>query len=179
MGVRNLYSIDVDKVTGKIAAAWVGPDQGTNSTTWGPAKTENAVIITSAGNYGWPFCTGNQQGYRAKLPANAQGGSPAPAGWPGTVVGNDTAPGSDGGGFWDCDDPQGILNTSPYNTGLERIPPARPTNIYYGPQGGCYDFARNANDIPQYNATNTAADNDAAGRATGSARSCSAAARRR
>ena len=163
MGVRNLYSIDVDKVTGKIAAAWVGPDQGTNSTTWGPAKTENAVIITSAGNYGWPFCTGNQQGYRAKLPANAQGGSPAPAGWPGTVVGNDTAPGSDGGGFWDCDDPQGILNTSPYNTGLERIPPARPTNIWYGPQGGCYDFARNANDIPQYNATNTAADNNAAG----------------
>jgi glucose/arabinose dehydrogenase len=163
MGVRNLYSIDVDKVTGKISAAWVGPDQGTNSTTWGPAKTENAVIITSAGNYGWPFCTGNQQGYRAKLPATTQGGAPAPAGHPGTVVGNDAAAGSGGGGFWDCDDPQGILNTSPYNTGLERIPPARPTNIYYGPQGGCYDFPRNANDIPAYNATNTAQDNGAAG----------------
>ena len=130
MGVRNLYSIDVDKVTGKIAAAWVGPDQGTNSTTWGPAKTENAVVITSAGNYGWPFCTGNQQGYRAKLPANTGGGRAAPAGHPGTVVGNDTAAGSGGGGFWDCDDPNGILNTSPYNTGLERIPAgaARPTS---------------------------------------------------
>ncbi len=163
MGVRNLYSIDVDKVTGKVAAAWVGPDQGTNSTTWGPAKTENAVIITSAGNYGWPFCTGNQQGYRAKLPANSQGGSPAAAGWPGTVVGNDTAANSNGGGFWDCDDPQGILNTSPYNTGLERVPPARPTNIWYGPQGGCYDFARNDNGIPAYNGTNTAQDTNAAG----------------
>ena len=70
MGVRNLYSIDVDEKTDKIAAAWVGPDQGTNSTTWGPAKTENAVMINSAGNYGWPYCTGNQQGYRAKLPAD-------------------------------------------------------------------------------------------------------------
>ena len=59
MGVRNLYSIDVDDKTDKIAAAWVGPDQGTNSVVWGPAKTENAVMINSAGNYGWPFCTGN------------------------------------------------------------------------------------------------------------------------
>ena len=61
-------------VTGKISAAWVGPDQGTNSVTWGPAKTENAVLISSAGNYGWPYCTGNQQGYRAKLPATTGGG---------------------------------------------------------------------------------------------------------
>ena len=70
MGVRNLYSIDVDDKTDKIAAAWVGPDQGTNSVIWGPAKTENAVMINSAGNYGWPYCTGNQQGYRAKLPGD-------------------------------------------------------------------------------------------------------------
>jgi glucose/arabinose dehydrogenase len=153
MGVRNLYSIDVDDVTGKVAASWVGPDQGTNSTTWGPAKTENAVIIGSAGNYGWPFCTGNNQGYRAKLPANSGGGAAAPFGHPGTVGG-----GADGatGGYWDCDDPQGILNTSPYNTGLERIPAARPTNIWYGPQGGCYDFPRNANGIPNVNGSNTA-----------------------
>jgi glucose/arabinose dehydrogenase len=155
MGVRNLYSIDVDKKTGKIAAAWVGPDQGTNSVIWGPAKTENAVMINSAGNYGWPFCTGNNLGYRAKLPANTGGGLPAPAGHPGTVAGSDPAAGMNGGGYWDCDDPNGILNDSPYNTGLERIPAARPTNIYYGPQGGCYDYPRNANNIPIYNGTNT------------------------
>jgi glucose/arabinose dehydrogenase len=157
MGVRNLYSIDVDDKTDKISAAWVGPDQGTNSTTWGPAKTENAVMINSAGNYGWPFCTGNNQGYRAKLAANSGGGLPAPAGHPGTVVGNDTAAGSGGGGYWDCDDPAGLLNTSPYNTGLERIPAARPTNIWYGPQGGCYDFPRNANDVPVYTGANNSA----------------------
>ena len=31
----------------------------------------------------------------------------------------------------------------------------RPTNIWYGPQGGCYDFPRNANGIPIYTASNT------------------------
>ena len=107
-------------------------------------------MINSAGNYGWPFCTGNQQGYRAKLPATTGGGLAAPVGHPGTVAGGDRRP-ADGGGFWDCDDPNGIVNDSPFNTGLERIPAARPTNIWYGPQGGCYDFPRNANDIPIYN----------------------------
>ncbi len=74
MGVRNLYSIDVDDKTGAVAAAWVGPDQGTNSVIWGPSKTENAVMINSAGNYGWPYCTGNNLGYRAKLPLTTGGG---------------------------------------------------------------------------------------------------------
>ena len=126
MGVRNLYSVDVDKVSGKVTAAWVGPDQGTNSTTWGRAKTENAVIMTSAGNYGWPYCQGNLQGYRAKLPGPANpGGVAAPLGHPGTVGGG--VDGTDGG-WWDCDDPQGVLNDSPYNTGLERIPSMKSTN---------------------------------------------------
>ena len=179
MGVRNLYSIDVDDKTDKIAAAWVGPDQGTNSIIWGPAKTENAVMINSAGNYGWPYCTGNQQGYRAKLPPTPAAASPAPAGHPGTVAG--TTPRADmpdGGGFWDCDDPNGIVNDSPYNTGLERIPAARPTNIWYGPQGGCYDFPRNANDIPIYNGTQHGSDTTPPA-TTAAARSSSAAARRR
>ena len=158
MGVRNLYSIDVDEKTDKISAAWVGPDQGTNSPVWGPAKTENAVQINSAGNYGWPYCTGNQQGYRAKLPSATGGGLAAPAGHPGTVVGNDTTAGSGGGGYWDCDDPNGIVNDSPFNTGLERIPAARSTNLWYGPQGGCYDFPRNANGVPQYTNSNSSAD---------------------
>ena len=106
MGVRNLYSIDVDYKTDKIAAAWVGPDQGTNSTTWGPAKTENAVLMNSAGNYGWPYCRGQPQGYRAKLPCDhrrrprgARPATPAPS-----AAATDGQTG--GGGFWDCDDPR-------------------------------------------------------------------------
>ncbi len=150
MGVRNLYSIDIDPKTDKVAAAWVGPDQGTNSTTWGPAKTENAVLIDSAGNYGWPYCTGDRLDYRAKLPATTGGGAAAPLGHPGTVGG-----GADGqtGGYWDCRGP--LLNDSPYNTGLTTIPAPRPTNIWYGPQGGCHDYPRNANGVPIYNGTNT------------------------
>ena len=53
-------------------------------------------------------------------------------------------------GYWDCDDPNGIVDDSPFNTGLERIPATRSTNLWYGPQGGCYDFPRNANGIREY-----------------------------
>ena len=43
MGVRNLVLDRRGREDEKISAAWVGPDQGTNSPVWGPAKTENAV----------------------------------------------------------------------------------------------------------------------------------------
>src|SRR3954447_23118001 len=87
MGVRNDYTIHIDPKTDKITTAWVGPDQGLDSDIWGPAKTENATILNSAGNFGWPYCQGgNRHYYRAKLPA-ANPGSPAPAGTNGTVGG--------------------------------------------------------------------------------------------
>ena len=50
------------------------------------------------------------------------------------------------------------------------------TNIWYGPQGGCYDFPRNANDIPIY--TGRQQQRDAGGVPSLPVRS-SAAARRR
>jgi glucose/arabinose dehydrogenase/type 1 glutamine amidotransferase len=160
MGVRNLYSIDIDSKTDKISASWVGPDQGTNSTTWGPAKTENATQINKAGNYGWPYCqAGNRFDYRAKLPATSGGGSAANLSdnVRGTVGG-----GADGqtGAFWDCTSGKPVANDSPYNTGLKDIPAPKPVNIWYGPQGGCYDFKRNANGVAIYNATNTAANDE-------------------
>ena len=145
MGVRNLYSVDIDPKTDKITTAWVGPDQGTNSTTYGPAKTENATIIGKAGNYGWPYCQGgNRHGYRAKLPAATGGGAAANLSdnVRGTVGG-----GTDGqtGAYWDCSKP--LPNDSPFNTGLTDIPAPSPTNFWYGPQGGCYDFQKNANGV--------------------------------
>ena len=159
MGVRNLYSIDVDKVTGKIAAAWVGPDQGTNSVTWGPAKTENAVHDQLGRQLRLAVLHGQPAGLpRQAARSTTGGGVAAPAGHLGTVPGNDPAAGMGGGGYWDCDDPQGIPNDSPFNNGLERIPPARATNIWYGPQGGCYDFPRNANNIPIYTGANNSAE---------------------
>ncbi|HWK25609.1 MAG TPA: ThuA domain-containing protein [Solirubrobacter sp.] len=145
MGTRNLYSVDIDPKTDKITTAWVGPDQGTDSTTYGPAKTENAAIMGKAGNYGWPYCQGgNRHGYRAKLPAATGGGAGANLSdnIRGTVGG-----GADGqtGAYWDCS--KSLPNDSPFNTGLTDIPAPSPVNIWYGPQGGCYDYPKNANGI--------------------------------
>jgi glucose/arabinose dehydrogenase len=145
MGTRNLYSIDIDPKTDKISTAWVGPDQGTDSTTFGTAKTENAAIMGAAGNYGWPYCQGgNRLDYRAKLPAATGGGAAASvaSNIRGTVGG-----GMDGetGAYWDCR--KSLPNDSPYNTGLTDIPAPKPTNIWYGPQGGCTDYPRNANGV--------------------------------
>ncbi len=155
MGTRNLYTLHVDSKTDMVTAAWVGPDQGTDSTTWGPAKTENATIMKSAGNYGWPYCqAGNRWGYRAKLPA-ANPGAAAPLGHPGTVGG-----GADGqtGGFWDCS--KDIVNDSPFNNGMPTVPAPKPVNLWYGPQGGCYQYPKNANGIGIYTSSNATAAPD-------------------
>ena len=147
---------------------------------WGPAKTENAVMINSAGNYGWPFCTGNQQGYRAKLPGHhRRRRSPAPAGHPGTVAGNDPPPASDGGGYWDCDDPQRASSTTrrstPASSGSRRR--GRPTS-----GTARRAVATTSRATPTTSRSTTAAEHRRHGRradAIAAARSCSAAARRR
>ncbi len=155
MGTRNLYSIDVDPKTDKVSTAWVGPDQGADSTTWGPAKTENAAIMGAAGNYGWPFCQGgNRIDYRAKLP----GASPGIAANTTDNVRGTVGGGADGntGAYWDCRGTNGtIANDSPYNSGLTDIPAPKPDNIWYGPQGGCYDYTKNANGVSNITNSNT------------------------
>ena len=105
MGTRNLYSIDIDPKTDKIATAWVGPDQGTDSTTYGTSKTENAALMGAAGNYGWPYCQGgNRLDYRAKLPNPVgQGNGGAAANLSDNIRGT-VGGGADGqtGAYWDC-----------------------------------------------------------------------------
>jgi type 1 glutamine amidotransferase len=145
MGVRSTYTIHIDPKTDAITTAWIGPDQGAESPTWGPAKTENATMMNSAGNWGWPFCqAGNRWSYRAKLP-HLDGSNPAaaaPFGHPNTVGG-----GADGqtGGYFDCRGP--VVNDSPYNSGLVTIPAPKPVNIWYGPQGGCFGYPVNQNGV--------------------------------
>ena len=79
MGVRSTYTIHIDPKTDAITTAWIGPDQGTESPTWGPAKTENATMMNSAGNWGWPFCqAGNRWSYRAKIADHRRGGGAGP-----------------------------------------------------------------------------------------------------
>jgi glucose/arabinose dehydrogenase/type 1 glutamine amidotransferase len=159
MGVRNAYTLHIDKKTDALTTAWVGPDQGTVSPIWGTAKTENATMMNSAGNWGWPYCQGgNRWDYRAKLPSSVyQGNDPgtataAPFGHPGTVGG-----GADGqtGGFWDCS--KDLLNDSPYNTGLTTLPKPKAVNLWYSPLGGCYNFPLNGNGVPIFPTSNAAA----------------------
>ncbi|MFG2830221.1 ThuA domain-containing protein [Streptomyces sp. NPDC048434] len=125
MGVRNPSRISVDKKTDTLYAGWVGPDAGTPSTTWGPAKYDTFAVITHASNRGWPFCMGNKQPYRDRnLPDPTK-----PLGW------------------YDCDH---LKNESPNNDGLVNIPPAEANNIWYSPQGGGPDYPRDAHGIPSY-----------------------------
>ena len=173
MGVRSTYTIHIDPKTDAITTAWIGPDQGTESTTWGPAKTENATMMNSAGNWGWPFCqAGNRWSYRAKLAdrRRRRRGRRRRSGIPNTVGG-----GADGqtGGFFDCRGP--VVNDSPYNNGLTTIPAPKPVNIWYGPQGGCFGYPTNANG----STSPTTSNNSPAPAITAAARGSSAAARRR
>ncbi|PXY35439.1 cytochrome C [Prauserella flavalba] len=128
MGVRNPARLDVDPVHDWVTTGWVGPDAGAPSPELGPAKYETATILTSAGNQGWPYCMGNKQPYRDRSDTDA------------SVL----------TGWYDCDN---LKNTSPRNTGLVDIPPARTNMIWYSPQGGGPVFPErpDGSGIPTYN----------------------------
>ena len=64
MGVRNPTRMWLDKQTGWLMTGWVGPDAARHNADLGPARYENLAAIPKAGNYGWPYCTGNNQPYR-------------------------------------------------------------------------------------------------------------------
>ena len=64
MGLRNPSRMTIDPATDIPYAAWVGPDAGAPSATQGPSTYETATQLPTAGNYGWPYCMGNQQPYR-------------------------------------------------------------------------------------------------------------------
>ena len=94
MGLRNPSRLSIDPETDIPYSAWVGPDAGSPSATQGPSTYENATQIPQAGNYGWPYCMGNQQAYRDRVAngdlrtTNAAGyvsGGPAAAPDPGLV----------------------------------------------------------------------------------------------
>ncbi|MGW5773483.1 carbohydrate-binding protein [Streptomyces longwoodensis] len=105
MGFRNPFRMSVDKATGIVYLGDYGPDSGTASPTRGPAGQVEFNRITTAGNYGWPYCTGANDAY----------------------VDHDFASGASGAPF-SCTAPR---NTSPRNTGLTDLPPARPAWIPY------------------------------------------------
>ncbi|NGO12643.1 carbohydrate-binding protein [Streptomyces sp. HC44] len=105
MGLRNPFRFSVDKKTGILYVGEYGPDAGAASATRGPAGQVEFARITKPGNFGWPYCTGDNDAY----------------------VDYDFATGASGAAF-DCAAPK---NTSPNNTGLTDLPPAQPAWIPY------------------------------------------------
>ncbi|MFC6066591.1 PQQ-dependent sugar dehydrogenase [Streptomyces ochraceiscleroticus] len=105
MGFRNPFRMSVDKPTGIVYVGDYGPDAGSASPTRGPAGQVEFARVTKAGNYGWPYCTGNNDAY----------------------VDYDFATGTSGESF-DCAAPK---NTSVHNTGLTDLPPAQAAWIPY------------------------------------------------
>ncbi|MFE4722573.1 PQQ-dependent sugar dehydrogenase, partial [Streptomyces sp. NPDC056728] len=105
MGFRNPFRISVDKPTGIVYVGDYGPDAGTADPKRGPAGQVEFNRITKAGNFGWPYCTGNNDAY----------------------IDYDFATKTSGAAF-DCAAPK---NTSPHNTGIVDLPPAQPAWIPY------------------------------------------------
>lgn len=106
MGLRNPFRISVDQRTGILYWGDVGPDSGTDGPERGPKGHDEINQAKKPGNWGWPYTRGNNKPY------------------------------------WDYDfvskksirpfDPQNLVNNSPNNTGIENLPPAQESFIWYG-----------------------------------------------
>ncbi|MFG3258567.1 PQQ-dependent sugar dehydrogenase [Streptomyces sp. NPDC048172] len=105
MGFRNPFRMTVDKKSGAVYVGDYGPDAGAADPKRGPAGQVEFNRVTEAGNYGWPYCTGENDAY----------------------TDYDFASGESGEKF-DCAKPE---NTSPHNTGLTELPAAKPAWIPY------------------------------------------------
>jgi len=105
MGHRNPFRIAVDTETGWLYWGDVGPDAQAAAGGRGPAGLDEWNQAREAGNYGWPYCIGDNTPY---LDYDFGAGT------------SDTA--------FDCDAP---VNTSPNNTGATDLPPAKPAWIWY------------------------------------------------
>ncbi len=108
MGFRNPFRMNVDKATGVVYLGDYGPDAGTASNTRGPGGLVEFNRITSAGNYGWPYCVGANTTAEAYV--------------------DYTFPSGPSGSRFNCAAP---VNNSPRNTGLTTLPAARPAWIKY------------------------------------------------
>ncbi|GAA3009211.1 ThuA domain-containing protein [Streptosporangium longisporum] len=105
MGFRNPFRFSVDKNTGWISVGDYGPDAGSANANRGPEGTVEWNLIKQPGNYGWPYCVGNN------IPFNDF----------------NFATNTSGAKF-NCSAP---VNNSPNNTGLTTLPPAQPANVWY------------------------------------------------
>ena len=105
MGNRNPWRVSIDSHTGELFWGEVGPDAGKDSIGVGPMGYDEFNVAKSAGFYGWPYVIGYNRVYNSYDYATRTYG-PAP-------------------------DPAHLANTSPNNTGMRELPPARPALLAY------------------------------------------------
>ncbi|MEU7577295.1 ThuA domain-containing protein [Streptomyces sp. NPDC041068] len=105
MGLRNPFRITTDPISGALLIADYGPDAKKAVADRGPEGTVEFDRITQAGNYGWPYCIGdntpfNDYDFATKTSKEK----------------------------FDC---AKLVNDSPNNTGLRELPPAEAANVWY------------------------------------------------
>ncbi len=108
MGFRNPFRIGIDPQTGTLVVADYGPDAQAADPNRGPEGTVEWNIVTP-GNYGWPYCHGNNYAYNDFQFPSGPSGAP-----------------------FSCAAP---VNNSPNNTGLVNLPAARAATIDYDYSG--------------------------------------------
>jgi glucose/arabinose dehydrogenase/PKD repeat protein len=108
MGFRNPFRIGVDPRTNTLYVADYGPDAGTANPDRGPGNTVEWNIVSRPGNYGWPYCTGNNTAYRDYTFPSGPSGPSGPS--------------------FNCAAP---VNDSPNNTGLRTLPAAIAATVDY------------------------------------------------
>ncbi|MFC6081656.1 PQQ-dependent sugar dehydrogenase [Sphaerisporangium aureirubrum] len=114
MGLRNAFRMSVDKATGIVYLGDYGPDAGSTNSSRGPNGQVEFNRITSAGNYGWPYCTGTNTTSETYNEWNFASNSTGPK--------------------YNCSG--GPTNNSFRNTGLTTLPAARPSWIRYAGDAG-------------------------------------------
>ena len=105
MGCRNPFRFSIDSKTNYVYWGDVGPDAGAPDSLRGPEGMGEFNQAKTAGNFGWPYSRGNKQMY----------------------VDYDFAEKKSGPAF----DPQNIVNNSPNNTGIAKLPPIQESMIWY------------------------------------------------
>ncbi|HVK21882.1 MAG TPA: ThuA domain-containing protein, partial [Actinokineospora sp.] len=96
MGFRNPFRFSVHPTSGVIYMGDYGPDAQADSATRGPGGLVEYNIVKTPGNYGWPYCVGNNTAYNDYNFATSTAGAK-----------------------FNCAAP---TNNSPNNTGLTTLP---------------------------------------------------------
>ncbi len=105
MGLRNPFRFSIDSKTGIVYWGDVGPDAGLDDPERGPKGMGEFNQAKKAGNWGWPYTRGNNQVYNDY----------------------DFASNRSRNKF----DPNNVVNDSPNNTGIEKLPAAQASMIWF------------------------------------------------